>query len=177
MPGSWGTCPGPRVQDSCLRVRRTGCQGLRVGERWPGFQALRTGRKEHLVSTYCVPITFCCPCRPHHGPECSLAPSCRGVSGLLDRNKAFSKSAIFPHKGRKCASPVGQGQQPLLYQQDCQAVPGRGAWGSHHVQNSCVLKHLPSSRLTTPPITSAANTVNVKPRACKTGLRQSQGRW
>lgn len=177
MPGSWGTCPGPRVQDSCLRVRRTGCQGLRVGERWPGFQALRTGRKralsEHLLCAHNFLLPVPATPRPWRFP----VPSLQRRSGCLIGTRLFQVSRLSPQRQKVRLARRPGSAASALPARDCQAVPGRGACGSHHVQNSCVLKHLPSSRLTTPPITSAANTVNVKPRACKTGLRQSQGRW
>lgn len=91
--------------------------------------------------------------------------------------RLFQVSRLSPQRQKVCLARRPGSAASALPARDCQAAPSRGAWGSHHVQNSRVLKHLPSSRLTTPPITSAANTVNVKPRACKTGLRQSQGWW
>lgn len=36
------------------------------------------------------------------------------------------------------------------------ATPGRNVWGSHHIQHSCVLKHLPSRLTTKTLITLAA---------------------
>lgn len=50
-------------------------------------------------------------------------------------------------------------------------TPGRDIWGSDYVQNSDMLKHLPSRLTTKTPITQAAeaNTVNLKLDVCKIG--------
>ena len=105
MPGSWGNCPGPRGQDSCLRVRRTGCQGLRVGERWPGFQAVRTGRKralsEHLLCAH-----NCLLPRPGHTTALEVPRSLFAEEErLLDRNKAFPSQPSFPTKAESVPRP------------------------------------------------------------------------
>lgn len=98
MPGSWGTCPGPRVQDSCLRVRKTGCQGLRVGERWPGFQALRTGRKralsEHLLCAHNFLLPVPATPRPWRFP----VPSLQRRSGCLIGTRLFQVSHLSPQR-------------------------------------------------------------------------------
>lgn len=53
---------------------------------------------------------------------------------------------------------------------------GRDIGGSYCVQNSCVLKYLPSRLTTKTPITQAAgSTVNLKPGICNMGAHHSRG--
>ena len=136
----------------------TGCQGLRVGERWPGFRAVRTGRRrapsEHLLRAH----NFLLP-RPGHTTVLEVpCPLFAEEERLLDRNKAFPSQPSFPTKAEGAPCPSARISSLCSTGKRLRAVPGRGAWGSHQVQNSCVLKQLPGSRLTTrPPITPAAN--------------------
>lgn len=141
-----------------------------------GGPASRPGRKEHLVSPYCAPTTFCLLPRPGHTVALEVPrPLFAEDERRLDPSKAFPSQPSFPAKAEHAPRPSARVSGVPSTGRRLRAVPGCGAWGSPHVQNSCVLKHLPSSRLTTrPPVTGSKHS-QCETQGLQTGLCQSWG--
>lgn len=79
-----------------------------MGERWLGFQALRTGEEkshpsEHLL---CAHNFLLLRAAATSRPWRFLTLFCRGVSGCLIGTRLFQVSRLSPHKGRKCRLSV-----------------------------------------------------------------------
>lgn len=157
-------------------MRRTGCQGLRVGERWPGFQAVWTGKKRALSKRLlCAHTSYLLP-RPGHTMALEVPrPLFAEDEQRLDRSKACPSQPSFPAKAEHAPHPSARVSSVHSTGRRLRAVPGCGAWGSPHVQNSCVLKHLPSSRLTTRPPVTGSKQSQCETQGLQTGLCQSWG--
>lgn len=141
----------------------------------PASRQYGQGRKEHFVSPYCAPTTFVCrPVPATQGPWRFLVPSAEDEQ-RLDRSKAFPSQPSFSAKAEHAPRPSARVSSIPSTGRRLRAVPSCGAWGSPHVQNSCVLKHLPSSRLTTrPPVTGSKHS-QCETQGLQTGLRHCRG--